>query len=106
MKLKAKDRTTINAKLADLCRNRLPALPLDTIAGYLHPLGIKMEEAIYCGHEGRCNIDLFWNERYHLFFQGENTSDLAFEDVTNSVLVLYWLKGENTDTYEVNAYLS
>lgn len=106
MKLKAKDRMAVNAKLADLCRNRHPHLPLTDIAGYLKPLGIKFEDAIYCGNEGRCNIELEWNERYHLFFMDEDTSFLSFQPVSNSVLVFYWLKGENTDTYEINAYLS
>ena len=85
MKLTTKSRQTINNKLADLCAKRHTALPISDINAALAPHGFKMEEALFCGREGRCNIEV---------------------GATNSILAFYWLKGELDGMYEVNAYLS
>ena len=85
MKLTAKNRKQINGALCDLARVYHPALPLADIDAILQPHGLATEEAIYCGRESRCTLEV---------------------GAENSMLVFSWYKHDTTGRYEINAYMS
>jgi hypothetical protein len=90
VKLNAKVRRAINERLADMCRNRLPSIPLSDMLSLLAEHGLKFEECILCGRNSRANLDV--------------TTE-AGEEV-NSWLCLSWLKGDHDGLIEVVAYMS
>jgi hypothetical protein len=85
MKLLSAARKKINGALSDLCRVYHHALPIADINAILQPHALVTEEAIYCGRESRCTLEV---------------------GAENSVLVLSWYKHDTTGRYEINAYMS
>lgn len=90
MKIDPKIRQKLNAGLAELCKKRHPHIPNKDIADLLSPFGLKMEEAIFCGRSGNGNMELY---------NGDT-------NITNAWLVLQWYKGDVSNDYEINAYIS
>lgn len=89
MKLKANVRKQINDRLFDIVKGMQDSIPLTQITNLLNEFGLRMEEAIFCGWEGKANLDIFTNS-------GEEV------DVW---LVLNWHKFD-TGRYEVVSYIS
>lgn len=80
----------MNAALTTLSQRRHLWLPMQDIGNILSAEGLRIEDAIFCGREGRCNIELY---------NGET-------NISNSWLVFHWLKGSVVSDYEVTAYIS
>lgn len=89
MKITAKERKIVNDRLYDINARRHPHIPLKDIGDVLAVVGLRIEDAIYCGREGRASNELYKGE----------------EQVENSLLILSWYKGES-NTYEITSYLS
>lgn len=86
MKLNAKIRKAINSALSDLCRVRHEAIPIADLDKLLLTHGLQSTEpAIYCGRDGRANLEV---------------------GADNSLLVLTWYKGDVDGRYEIVAYMS
>lgn len=85
-----KDRKVINDFLNQISLKRWQSIPLKEMSEFLAKFGLKIEEAILTGRDGRANLEL-----------------LTMEDLpVNSWLVLQWHKGEVTPDFEITAYLS
>ena len=80
----------MNVALTALCGRRHLWIPTADIANILEPHGLKIEDAIFCGREGRANCEIFHGDI----------------NISNAWLVLYWKKGDVVADYEITAYVS
>jgi len=79
----------LNNKIADTVKGLKESIPLKDWMNILATEGIKIEECLLCGREGRANIELYHGE----------------ESVDNSWLCITWYK-HDTGSLDITAYLS
>ena len=90
LRLMKEEKDRLTEALLDLGTYHI-GIPLREISLVLNSAGLKLEEAILCGREGRATFDLF---HVHTGFS-----------VLNTMLCLSWYKMESGH-YEITLYLS
>lgn len=88
-KLLAPIRRKLNNALYDICKGMQDNIPLGAINNLLATEGMKLEECIITGREGKAGIDILTTDGKEV----------------NSVVALSWHKFD-TGKWEINAYVS